>query len=288
MKRLALDLLLTGLLVLGLAPRAAQAAESYDACTNTIASLPATIASQGTWCLDKNYTTNMASGNAITIAANHVVLDCNGFKVDNSGAAASTSAIGIAATDKTNLTIRHCDVRGFRMGVRIYGATGGHVVEDSRFQQNRYVGINVHGPGSVVRRNLVLETGASTATDFAIGIYTNYTVDVLDNVIAGVAARVGSNGNAYGVNSEGNTSGNISTNRIRGLVRQGTGSSYGVYANNNGRISLADNDLTSLSSTNAYGLRCSTAQGSSSGNVINGFAAGHVGCSADGNNLVVP
>jgi hypothetical protein len=288
MKRVAFAVLLLALLAPAIAPRRAVAAESYDACTNIIASLPATLASQGTWCLDKNYTTNLASGNAITITANHVVLDCNNFKVDNTGAAASTTAIGVAATDMTNLTIRHCDVRGFRMGVRIYGSTGGHVVEDSRFQNNRYVGVNVHGPGSVIRRNLVLDTGASTATDFAMGIYTNYSVDVLDNVVAGVAARVGSNGNAYGINAEANSSGNLSSNRIRGLVRQGTGASWGIYANNNGRITMDDNDLVSLSPTNAYGLRCSSTLGSSTNNVINGFAAGHVGCSADGNNLVAP
>jgi hypothetical protein len=288
MKRIALDLLLTAVLVLGLAPRTAQAAESYDTCTSVIASLPATLSTQGTWCFDKNFAPSMASGNAITITANHVTLDCNGFLLDNTQAGGATNAIGIAATDMANLTIRHCDVRGFRMGARLLGVSGGHVVEDNRFQQNTYVGVNVQGNGSVVRRNLVLDTGASTISDFAMGIYTNYTVDVIDNTVSGVAARVGSNGNAYGINTEANSSGTIALNRIRGITRQGTGSAWGVYNNNSGRINLTDNDLASVSPTNAFGLRCQTSQGSSTGNVINGFVTGHVNCSPDGNNLVVP
>jgi nitrous oxidase accessory protein NosD len=289
MKRIAFDLLLLVVLAIGLAPAGARAAESYDACTNVIAALPATISTQGTWCLDQDFVPNMASGNAITITAHHVTIDCNGFRIDNTAAGGATNAIGIASTEMSNLTIRNCDIRGFRMGLRIYGSTGGHVIEDNRFQQNRYVGANVHGPGSVVRRNLVLDTGGSTIADFAMGIYTNFSVDVLDNTVSGVVARVGSvAGNAYGIHTEANTAGNVSGNRIRGVTRQGTGSSWGIYNSNSGRVTLADNDLVSLSPTNAYGLRCENNQGSSTGNIINGFAAGHVGCSPDGNNVVAP
>jgi hypothetical protein len=288
MKRIALDLLLLAVLALGLAPGAARAAESYDTCSSVVTTLPATLATQGTWCLDKNFAPSMMSGNAISITANHVTLDCNNFVIDNTQAGGGTNAIGIAATDMANITLRHCDVRGFRMGARLLGTSGGHVVEDNRFQQNTYVAVNVQGNGSIVRRNLVLDTGASTITDFATGIYTNYTVDVIDNTVAGVVARAGSNGNAYGINTEANTSGTIALNRIRGLVRQGTGSAWGVYNNNSGRINLTDNDLASVSSTNAFGLRCANSQGSSTGNVINGFVTGHVNCSPDGNNVVAP
>ncbi|HEY0661599.1 MAG TPA: hypothetical protein VGD21_09825, partial [Lysobacter sp.] len=62
------------------APAPAQAAQSYDNCTGFIDSLPATITTQGTWCLRKDLSTAMSSGNAITIATNNVTIDCNDFK----------------------------------------------------------------------------------------------------------------------------------------------------------------------------------------------------------------
>jgi nitrous oxidase accessory protein NosD len=289
MKSFAFELILLAMLALGLAPGTSRAAESFDACTNLIQVLPATLSVQGTYCFDQDLAPNMASGNAITVTASHVIIDCNGFRLDNTAAGGATTAIGIASTDMANLTIRHCDIRGFRMGARIYGTTGGHVIEDNRFQQNRYNGLNVHGSGSVVRRNLVLDTGGSTIADFSMGIYTNFSVDVLDNTVSGVVARVGSvAGNAYGIHTEANTAGNVSGNRIRGITRQGTGASWGIYNSNSGRVTLADNDLVSLSPTNAYGLRCHDSLGSSTGNVINGFAAGHINCAPDGNNVVAP
>lgn len=288
MKRLAFDFLLVALLALGFAPRGAHAAESYDACTNVIAALPAVINTQGTWCLDQDFITSIGSGSAISVNTNNVTIDCNGFRLDNRAAGNTTTAIGIASTDKLNTTIRRCDIRGFHMGVRLYGPTGGHLVEDNRFQYNTYIGANVHGTGSVVRRNHVLDTGGTNTADFSLGIYTYNSVDVIENLVSSVVARAGSNGNAYGIHTEANPTGSISSNRIRGLVRQGTGYAWGIFNSNSGRVILENNDLVSLSPTNAYGVRCHNAQGSSIGNIINGFAAGIINCSPDGGNLVAP
>ncbi|HEY0661023.1 MAG TPA: hypothetical protein VGD21_06870 [Lysobacter sp.] len=58
-----------------------QAAESYDNCTGFIETLPATISTQGTWCLKHDVGTAITEGNAVTIAANNVTLDCNDFKI---------------------------------------------------------------------------------------------------------------------------------------------------------------------------------------------------------------
>src|SRR5690606_14995164 len=59
----------------------ARAADDYDACAGFIDSVPATITSQGVWCLRKDLSTAIASGSAITIATNNVTIDCNGFKL---------------------------------------------------------------------------------------------------------------------------------------------------------------------------------------------------------------
>ena len=70
----------------------ALAAESYDNCTGYIESLPASISTQGTWCLRKDLATGMASGNAIEVKANNVVIDCNDFKIGGLAAGAGAGA----------------------------------------------------------------------------------------------------------------------------------------------------------------------------------------------------
>ena len=73
-------------------PRAAHAAQSYDNCTGFITSVPAVISTQGTWCLKQDLATAIASGNAISVNANNVTLDCNDFKLGGLAAGAGTVA----------------------------------------------------------------------------------------------------------------------------------------------------------------------------------------------------
>src|SRR5690242_4309124 len=93
-----------------LVPAAAAAAESYDNCSNTISSLPAVIATQGTWCLKGDLSTAITSGTAITINTNNVTIDCNNFKLGGLAAGAGTSTYGIFASNRLNATVRHCNV----------------------------------------------------------------------------------------------------------------------------------------------------------------------------------
>src|SRR4249919_2976114 len=97
--------LLTFALLLG-APRAAEAAESYDNCTGFITSLPAVISTQGTWCLKQDLSIAV-SGIAITLNANNVTINCNDFKLTG-----MNQATGIYGMKRFNNTVRHCDIRG--------------------------------------------------------------------------------------------------------------------------------------------------------------------------------
>ena len=67
-------------------------AETWHACRGFIDALPATITTQGTWCLRRDLTISLASGEAITIAANNVTIDCNDYKIGGLGAGAATAA----------------------------------------------------------------------------------------------------------------------------------------------------------------------------------------------------
>jgi hypothetical protein len=88
-----------------------------------ISSAPATIAKSGSYYLTTNIT--VSSGNAITIQANNVMLDLNGFTISSTENPATTGC-GILANGVTNLTM----INGFiSSGVTnsssgIYGGSG--------------------------------------------------------------------------------------------------------------------------------------------------------------------
>ena len=214
------------------------AAEDEDGCTGYIDALPATLASQGTWCLRDDLATGIASGAAITIATNNVTIDCHHFKIGGLAAGAGSNTDGIRALDRLNTTIRNCAIRGFRFGVSMSG--NGHVVEDNLFDNNLTIGIFVDGePGNLVQRNRVHDTGGKTGNAYASGISAN--ADVIDNTVAGVfaaAANTIPNGiELYGDGTQ------ARGNEVRGLVVAGSGTASGITGYNKGQ-SIVDNHVT--------------------------------------------
>ena len=268
----------------------AHAAQSYDNCAGTIASLPAVIASQGTWCLKADLATALTTGNAIAINANNVTIDCNDFKLGGLAAGVGTQTYGIYARDRQNITVRHCNIRGFYVGVSLEGTGGannggGHVVEDNNFDGNTYIAVSIGGDGSVIRRNRIFDTGGSTIQLGPEAVYVAYAVDVLDNTISGVAATASGNGYAIGIFSGGNI---VSGNRLSGLVSDGTGLVWGIR-NNSTKLFITSNFLTGSGLTGSEGLSCFNVNNSrAKDNVISGFATGMTNCGDAGGNDVTP
>ncbi|HEY0661044.1 MAG TPA: hypothetical protein VGD21_06980, partial [Lysobacter sp.] len=273
----------------------AHAAKSYDNCTGFIDSVPASISTQGTWCLRRDVSTGLTDASAISIQTNNVTIDCNDFKIGGLAAGSGTTSIGISAAGKYNLTVRNCNVRGFGTGIMLLGlsdAGGGHVVEDNRLDGNTSIGIEVVGDGSVVRRNLVRDTGGSTViVGAAQGIHVRNDVDVIDNTISGLLPAPNASGDGYpiGILNVDNLSGSISNNRVRGLMPLGNGYAAGIHSEGNRAITVRDNEL--IGSGNGYGLLCqggeSSEQGVAIGNVIVGFTyAGISGCTDASGNVV--
>jgi len=282
-------------------PRTASAAESYDNCTGFITSLPAVISTQGTWCLKQDVNTAITTGKAITIATNNVTLDCNDFKVGGLAAGIGTQTFGIYSVDRSNVTVRHCNVRGFRHGIYIgssdpFSSPGGHAVEDNRLDGNTANGITVTGDGSTIRRNRVNDTGQTTTYPTALGIVSQYAVDILDNTVSGVFARSGGNGSAIGIDSLVNAGGSISGNRVRGLLKDGTGLEEAIVSDSDYAVTIRNNDLVGNATTGSIGIDCNanfygngvTDNGTTVSNEINGFATGIQGCSDDSGNVVAP
>ncbi len=199
MNRLALAALAS------LLPAAPALAETIN-CTN-ITSLPATLTVQGVYCLKQDLATNIASGAAITIATNNVTIDFNGFKLGGLAAGPSTTASGVYAADRKNVTLRNGNIRGFYYGIFLpdgnIGASSGHVIENNLVDSSIYSGISIRGSGIVVRNNRVLNTIA-TNTAAAFGLIGNDLHNSLftDNLVAGTSNVTYQ---AYGINVQGSS-----------------------------------------------------------------------------------
>jgi len=274
-------------------PSTSHAAEGFDNCRGFIDSLPATINTQGVWCLRKDLSTSQATGEAIRILANNVTIDCNGYKLGGLAAGAGTQTAGIVTNSSTNVTVRNCNIRGFHEGLVLYGTAegyGGHLVEDNRFEGNTSEGINIGGDGTVVRRNLVLDTGGGSGGGSPSGINANGNIDIVDNIISGAMAGNGSTGAPFGIKAVGNASGTISGNRIRRLVPLGA-YSYGIALNGAGTPVVSDNHIVLHPAPAGldYGVRCNS--GSTAlvrDNVISGFTYDVSACIDAGGNYSPP
>jgi hypothetical protein len=150
-------------------------------CTGYIDSLPATITSRGRWCLRANHETEIASGAAITVAANDVTVDCDRYGLSGTWTD-ETTATGILAVGRDNVRVQRCRVRGFRTGVGLSGARAN--VEDTVVERSRRFGIDVVGDAGAIRGNVVSHVGNTNgAATSNYGIRAFGTIDVLDNVI---------------------------------------------------------------------------------------------------------
>jgi hypothetical protein len=169
-----------------LLPSPARAAESYDNCIGTIASVPVVIAAQGVWCLKGNLASSVTSGDLILVTTNNVTIDCNGFKLGGLSAGPTSLTKGISAPDRNNVTVRNCDIRGFDTGISMPGELGGHLVEDNRLEGNLRTGIELQGSRNVARRNRVYDTGGGVTAANVTAILVSG--DAIDNIIDGVIA----------------------------------------------------------------------------------------------------
>ena len=146
-------------------------------------------------------------------------------------------------------------------------------------------GIRVEGDGSVVRHNLVFDTGGSTVTGIVstYGIYTNWSVGVSDNTVTGVLGN-GANGSAFGIYAVGVSNGAIVENRLRNIVGNGTGKAMGVKVLATGRSAIRDNDLFGDAATGSIGVYCVSSTSRAKDNIIDGFVTGKQGCGDAGDN----
>lgn len=266
----------------------ARAAGDYDACTGFVTTAQFTIPTPGTWCMTQNLSAGVTTPAGIDIRASDVILDCNGFRLDATPMIGvySEDQTGVAALNRSNITIRNCFLRGFRNGIYLTNASSPpslrHVVEDNRIELSEFIGIFVNGNGSVIRRNTVLTTRALYDNLSARGIETDGDVDVLDNLVSGVTTT---NADVAGIFTQRNNGGSIRGNRVRGVVRNGTTGTLDAIRNQSAslRVVIRGNDVTGEGLPGSVGIFCDVPTDRAKNNSIKGFASAITGCSDDGN-----
>ena len=272
------------LLLVGLALVApVQAAESYDNCTGVITSLPATVNTQGTWCLQSNVSTAITAGAAITVATNNVTIDCNDFKVGGLAAGEGTDAVGISAHNVLNLTVRRCGIRGFRDGIRLSGTASGALIEHNRFDSNTVSSINVAGSNHQVLFNRIIDTGGRPESTETFGILAPASESqITDNSIVGMTVT-DINGHVTAIAATGNAS-EISRNFVSGLVRAELGGSTGIETGAAVGSSIHRNQLLNGSDLIGHAINAG-ADTQCGNNSHSNWDTGIVGCQDAGGNF---
>jgi parallel beta-helix repeat protein len=223
-------------------------------CTS-IKKLPATINNSGVYCLTNSLSTTITTGSAITIAASNVVFDLNGFSLDGSSAGMGTTAFGISAEQRQNVTVKNGIVRGFLVGIYFgddspYTTSRANVIEEIRADKNTYVGIYIKGEGSVIRNNIVSGTGGTTVTGRdgeTVGIGTQgANTRVLGNDVMDLASEGEYDG--VGISVFDGTNCIVAGNRVSNITADpGVGAGIALGGNLSGVV-VSDNRLSGMNS----------------------------------------
>jgi len=264
----------------------ARAAESFEGCAGFIDSLPATITTQGVWCLRNDLGTAVASGAAIAVATNNVTIDCNGFKVGGMGAGDASTTVGVQATGRLNVTVRNCALRGFNRGIELLGELhGGHLVENNRIDQSLTRGIYVEGDNNLVRGNRVFDTGGAPNSTASWGM--GGSADFIGNTVSGGFAAAAATQYVYGIVMT--APGTVRDNIVRGLAKADgvTGAATGIHVGVATGVVIRDNHVSAIEPdfNGGYGIWGSDATRSTcAGNIVTGYNGTIGGCLDAGGN----
>jgi hypothetical protein len=220
--------------------------------------VPSTITHPGHYCLLRNLSTDIASGTAIRIEADDVVLDLGERILDGSEAGPATETVGIGALGRSNVTIRNGTVRGFLSGIRLTdaGTSRGHVIEGVTAESNTSRGIEAEGAGLRIRGNHVRLTGGSTSPlgSRAYGMALRAPESaVLDNEITATTGPGTSSGFSfvYGIWATGSNGITIEGNRVENKALPAF-YSFGILLPFSFDALVADNRITRFSEGVTY------------------------------------
>lgn len=251
----------------------------------TVISPPAKIDKPGVYCLDRDHKVALASGQAIWISSNNVVLDFNGHAIINS-VEPDNRAYGIYAAGGwyvmglSNVTVRNGRLVGFgERGIYLGGtlAASAHLVENMSVEWGAGDGIVVDGWGSVVRGNRVVGRGrygtAAASSRATRGIALGYSSGVaIDNDVSQIYGAP-----AVGIEVDGDAM-FVARNRIKDLTTVSGSGEYGIRAKGTAIVrdnSIIDNAPTADAQT--YGVWASRDSVKIVGNVVDVVGTAYIG-----------
>jgi len=182
-----------------------------------LTSLPTTIRHPGIYVLRKDLNFKLATGAAITIAPDNVVLDLGGHTLTNTLAAnmtGPTQAIGVTSTEHIGLTVRNGQIDGFNDGVNINSGstigtvTAGHLQIDDCHR----VGITIAADQVEVLECRMRNIGAAAAPNNVWGIEVRgSSLHVMGNEVYGMTSAASP---ARGIQVASSALGVIERNRV--------------------------------------------------------------------------
>lgn len=187
------------------------------------------LSRSGCYFLATNLVGNSTNIDGISISADHITLDFNGFALINTSGP-EVSAEGVSITARDNITVRNGTIQGFLRGIFANGNCPGILVENMRLATNYQRGIMLSlptdGVGGIVRYNYVYGTGGTTtgaANQEIRGIEVSGGSFVVEhNVVVGVYGKGTSAG--FGIYMALNTNSFALNNRV-------SAASFGIRMN---------------------------------------------------------
>ncbi len=226
-------------------------AQEVTNCT-AITSLPATISASGVYCMMQNLGTNITSGAAITITANNVTFNMNGFRLGGSTAGSTTQATGILAFERRNITIRNGTIRGFKVGMEFGEGTpdksSGHLIENMLLDRLTSVGIRIQGTGIQIRNNTIVDID-STGPAGILPVNGITAADVSNSVIEGnFISRLISSSQTFGIIIGSSRNINVFGNTIQQIQGGNQASGIAINVGSLGNIAIQRNTIQNVTS----------------------------------------
>lgn len=234
---IVLSFLLTALTASAAAPKA-------------ITKIPYEIKTPGRYVLSRSLNfTHPTAVAAILISCDDVVLDLADWTLTCDAALGTTKEVaGVRANSRKNITVRNGTVRGFARGIYLEGVedTGSNLIENIHADHCTFLGIQVKGRGSIVRKNRVTSVGGHTvflANRFGIHL-TGTGIKALDNEIFDVE-QVGNNMASYGIYAIAAGAITVSGNRVTksAALPLLIVPTVGIYFDTGSTGSLAENNV---------------------------------------------
>lgn len=256
-------------IVTGLYTHPAQA-EISD-CT-VIKSVPMKIQKSGTYCFKSDLGTLQSTGKAISIEADNVTIDLNGYRLIGPATNPQRLIFGIYSNGRNNITIRNGKIEGFFTAItHDKNLTGtGHLIENLHIDSSRLSGISLGAALSIIRNNIITNTGngAGNLDTKGIVVYDSEDILVTGNYIGFAAGTKNTSGIWLQTISGGEISGNTITNLV------GTAKVIGVSFSVSENLLIMNNRIINPKGAHSTAGVGEPLSGSSGINCINNIAIG--------------